>query len=263
MRWRALGVTLALAGCLAGRDGASGRQGDTVVVAHFGDSTCITDYLPHERRVDALLNARLVARYPRQRIVSHNVARSGEYIRQFLDGGRYERDVRQRIPHIDVALVRYGQNDLKLFSPEEFKVQVAELCDRLRRDYPGVHLVLETNTYVDPAHGGSEKMDLQYNRYWDVYRQLARERGYPLVDVFARRRRETEAGNWDQNRRNPKLASERFGHMILDGEKDAEMAGVRGWFSDTHPNARAVELIADEEFRVLTATWPEALPQAD
>jgi hypothetical protein len=45
-----------------------------VVIVHFGDSTCITSYLPNEQRVESVLNKRLAAFYENQRIVSHNVA---------------------------------------------------------------------------------------------------------------------------------------------------------------------------------------------
>jgi lysophospholipase L1-like esterase len=249
----ALAVAALVLACVEGTE--------EVVVVHFGDSTCITDYLPVAERVDAVLNARLAAHYPGQRIVSHNAARSGEYVREFLDGGRYDA-VRGRIDRVDVALVRYGQNDMKFHSPAEFKAHLEELADRLERDYPGVHLVLETNTYVDPAHGGSDAMNARYDRYWEVVRQVARERGYPLVDVFARRRREAAAGNWDLGRRNKRLALERFGRIVVDDSRDGEMHGVQGWLSDAHPNANGVRVTADEEFRVLTATWPDRLPSA-
>ena len=48
---------------------------DDVVIVHFGDSTCITSYLPNELRVEAVLNDRLSALYKHQKIVSHNVRR--------------------------------------------------------------------------------------------------------------------------------------------------------------------------------------------
>jgi lysophospholipase L1-like esterase len=253
--WRAAvlaGGALVLA-CAAGRE--------EVVVVHFGDSTCITDYLPATQRVDAVLNARLAARYPGQRVVSHNAARSGEHVREFLDGGRYDA-VRGRIDRIDVALVRYGQNDMKFYAPAEFKVHLEKLADRLRRDYPGVHVVLETNTYVDPEHGGSDAMNARYDRYWEIVRQVAREGDYPLVDVFARRRHEVAAGQWDLSRRNKRLALERYGRIVVDDAKDEEMRSVHGWLSDAHPNPNGVRITADEEFRVLTATWPDRLPRA-
>src|SRR5439155_684376 len=164
----------------------------------------------------------------------------GDYVFRFLHERRpwlfwrtrYERDVRGRVPHLDIALIRYGHNDRGRFSLEEFGRQLEELCDRLRRDYPGVHLVLETNSYIDPVHNASERMNEEYDRTWEVVRRVARERQYPLVEVFARLRREVTAGNWDLCIRNP------------------------------HPNFRAVTITADEEFRTLTAAWPGRLPKA-
>lgn len=238
------------------------RSAEEIVVAHLGDSTCSTDYLPGEQRVDAVLHRRLAAHYRRQRITSLNLARPRETIRRLLDGGRYAR-VRAGLPRIDVALVRYGQNDLARYDPPEFRAHLEELCDRLRADYPGLHLVLETNTFVDPAHGGSDRRNARYDRYWEVVRAVARARGYPLVDVFARRRREVAAGRWDLSERSPRLALARFGRYVHDDGKDAEMAGVPGWLGDNHPNARGVVVVADEEYRTLAAIWPDHLPRAD
>ena len=101
-----------LAACLSQpAEAADARQ--EVVIVHFGDSTCITSYLPETQRVEAVLNDRLSAFYKHQKIVSHNVAAGGDYIRQFLDSGRYKKSVKDKIPHVDIALIRYGHNDQK------------------------------------------------------------------------------------------------------------------------------------------------------
>ena len=264
-------VLLVLAGC--GSAGSTATDRDAVVVAHFGDSTTITDYLPPEQRIDRVLNAKLIARYPAQRIVSHNLGRNGDTIHDFLAPrrwlrgwltrpSRYETDVLGSIPRIDVALVRYGQNDMKWVTPRGFRADLERLCDRLRHDYPGVHLVMETNTYMDPAHGGRARDNANNDVYWQVVRDLAQERGWPLVDVFERRRLEVEAGNWDFYIRSWKLSKQRFGRLIVDGAKDEELAGVPKWFGNRHPNPHAVEVTADEELRVLSTTWPDRLPRA-
>ncbi|MFV1967414.1 MAG: hypothetical protein ACC628_18445 [Pirellulaceae bacterium] len=86
------------------------------------------------------------------------------------------------------------------------------------------------------------------------------ERDYPLVETYERKKKETEAGNWDQRIRNQKLSMERFGRRILDGSKDEEMRDVPGWFVDNHPNANGVNIIADEEFKTVTRLWPKGLP---
>jgi len=125
-----------------------------------------------------------------------------------------------------------------------------------------VHLVLETNSYIDPVHNASDRMNEEYDRVWEVVRRVARERRYPLVEVFARLKREVQAGNWDLCIRNDELAEKRFGRQIVDDSKDGEMAGAADWFRNPHPNFRAVTITADEEFRTLTATWPDRLPKA-
>ncbi len=236
-----------------------------VVIVHFGDSTCITGYLPANQRVETVLNQRLSAFYKEQMIVSHNVAAGGDYIRQFLDYGRYEKVVKDKIPHIDIALIRYGHNDQKHCEPPDFKQHLEEFCDLLRKDYPEIQIVLETNTWVDPQHyNGDPAATARFNQrmdsVWAVVRQVAGERKYPLVEIYERKKKETEAGNWDQRIRSQKLSQERFGKRILDGSKDEEMKDVPGWFVDNHPNANGVEIIADEEFRTITRLWAKSLP---
>jgi len=238
-----------------------------VVIVHFGDSTCITSYLPAEQRVEAVLNDRLSNFYRKQEIVSHNVAAGGDYIRQFLESGRYKKAVKDRISHIDIALIRYGHNDQKHCEPVEFKRHLERFCDLLAKDYPGVQIILETNTWVDPKHHAADpqisvKLNERMNAVWDVVRQLAKERKYQLVEIYERKMMETEAGNWDQRIRNQQLSMEKFGKRILDGSKDNEMKDVPGWFYDNHPNVNGVKIIADEEFKVITGLWPEHLPQA-
>ena len=256
--------------CSTPAGGPAAGAPDAIVVAHFGDSTCSTDYLPPAIHIDRVLNARLAEHYPAQRIVNVNVCKSGDYVFRFLHERpwwlffrtRYERDVRGRVPHIDVALIRYGHNDRGRFTRDDFRRQLEELCDRLQHDYPGVHLVLETNSYIDPVHNASDRMNEEYDRVWEVVRGVARERRYPLVEVFARLRREVQAGNWDLCIRNDDLAQKRYGRQIVDDSKDGEMAGTADWFRNPHPNFRAVTITADEEFRTLTAAWPDGLPKA-
>jgi hypothetical protein len=115
---------------------------------------------------------------------------------------------------------------------------------------------------MDPAHGGRDRDNANNDVYWQVIRDLASERGYPLVDVYARRRREVAAGNWDFYIRNQRVSKKRWGHGVVDASKDAEMAGEKRWFGNRHPNANAVNVTADEELRVIAATWPERLPRA-
>jgi hypothetical protein len=169
-----------LAACLSGSiEPAETRQ--EIVIVHFGDSTCITSYLPKEQRVESVLKDRLSAFYEDERIVSHNVAAGGDYIRQFLDSGRYRKVVKDRIPHIDIALIRYGHNDQKHCEPVEFKRHLEGFCDLLAKDYPGVQIILETNTWVDPKHHAADpetsvKLNERMNSVWTVVRLLKSEK---------------------------------------------------------------------------------------
>lgn len=237
---------------------------EEMVIVHLGDSTCITSYLPKCQRVEAILNQRLSAFSEQQKIVNHNVAANGDYIRQFLDSGRYQTAVKSKVPRIDIALIRYGHNDQKHYEPNEFKRHLEELCDRLEKDYPGVHIILETNTWVDPNHYNSNpqaavRFNERMNMTWAVVRQVASERGYPVVEIYERKKRETKAGNWDQRIRNQELSMEKFGKAIVDASKDEEMKDVPSWFYDNHPNANGVAVIADEEYKTITRLWPSAL----
>ena len=243
------------------------RANDEVVIVHFGDSTCITSYLPSEQRVEAVLNKRLSGFSRHQTILSHNVATGGDFIRRFLDSGRYKKVVKEKIPHIDIALIRYGHNDQKHCEPLVFKTHLEEFCDRLLKDYPGIQLILETNTWVDPEHHSADpessiKLNARMNSVWEVVRHVARERKLPLVGIYERKRRETEAGNWDQRIRNQKLSVEKFGKRIMGGSKDDEVGSLPGWFYDNHPNANGVRIIADEEFKTITTLWQIRLPTA-
>ena len=248
--------------------GIAADTDEEVVVVHFGDSTCITSYLPNDQRVEAVLNQRLSAFYKHQKIVSHNVAAGGDYIRRFLDGGRYQDAVKSKIKRIDVALVRYGHNDQKHCEPSQFKRHLEEFCSRLEKDYPGVRIILETNTWVDPDHHGEDpKATVEFNERmnstWAAVRRVAKDRKYPLVEAYERKKKETEAGNWDQRIRNQQMSMQKFGKRILDGAKDQEMKHVPGWFLDNHPNANGVAIIADEEYKTITRLWPRTLLVSD
>lgn len=263
MSMAALGMSgLVASGAGELKAGGAAEQGpdkDAIVIVHFGDSHCATAYLPKEQRVDALLNAKLAERYKDQKIVNINAGKDGERTRNLLDK-RYASDVVGKIPRMDIALLRHRVMDTSV-RPANYRECLDELINRLAKDYPGVQIVLETEFHTGGKHFRDD-WNKQYAAYDVVTRALAAERKYPLVDISARRQKEIEAGNWDQCVRGYKPAMEKFGHRIFDGSKDEEMEGVKEWFGDTHPNPNGVRIAADEEFKVLTATWPAKLPRA-
>src|SRR5439155_658639 len=92
-----------------------------------------------------------------------------------------------------LALAVAGCSRRRGVSLDEFGRKLEELCDRLLYDYPGVHVVLETNAYIDPVRNASDQLNEEYDRAYDVVRRVARTRHYPLVDLFARFEREVRA----------------------------------------------------------------------
>ena len=72
-----------------------------------------------------------------------------------------------------------------------------------------------------------------------VVRRVAKERKYPLVEIYERKKKETDAGNWDQRIRNQQLSKEKFGKWILDGSKDDETKTVPGGSTTITPTPTA------------------------
>ncbi len=231
--------------------------GAVLHIGHFGDSTCITSYLPEEKRVHKVLERKLEAAFRGLDVVPRNFARGGDFIYRFLNHendwgprwkegegpkpGRYWTEARGKT-ELDIALIRYGQNDMKQYEPPEFGERLKELIARIRTDFPGVLVILETGTYFDPDHYGWAGINRQFDGYWQATRNVAKELRLPLVDNFRRWKEETGKGNWD-------LRIRRDG--TLDASKDAGREKDKSWFANGHPNARGVELIVDEEIKVI------------
>ncbi len=240
---------------------------EPIVVAHFGDSTCITGYLPEGQRIDRKLNELLSKHYERQKIKNLNLGEGGDYVRRFVKDGRYQKLKKKKVlEHIDIALIRYGHNDRKHYGAKEFSRRLKGFCDRLAEDFPGVRIILETNSWKDPKHYGKYQAVLngKWNKMWDKVRALAQERSYPLVDIHARKQQEARAGRWDQHIRNQVLSKQKFGRVIVDSSKDAEMKDVPShkWLGDSHPNPLGIRIMAEEELKIITSMWPKRLPRA-
>jgi hypothetical protein len=223
-------------------------------VLQLGDCTVACSYmLPHQRG-EVRLQERLREAYNDPTICVGNEGLDGEATEDFLK--RYDRTMK-RHSDVDLIIVRYGVNDRKRYGIAPFRSKLIELCDHLSRDYPQAKVLLETGIYVDyPAHYAFDRN----SKLAPVYRMitdLAAERGYTVVDIFGRMKAETKAGNWD-------LRARGFGSVdeeqpVLGPGLDHMHGHDVRWFTNIHPNLRGLQVIVDEEVKVITHTWPDGL----
>ena len=196
--------------------GSSKPDKEELVLAHLGDSLTSTSYLPFSQRVDAVLGGLIAQSFPALKIRQLNLGADGEYVKELFDTRRYESALKGAYAKIDLAIIRYGSNDSRQGSADEFKKQLSLLCDALQRDYPGIAIILGTGAYLH----GNDEVNKQYGAYWQAARDLAKERNYPVADIF--NRFQTEAS-----------------------PKTARAPG------DMHPSPYGVKLAAEAEFAVL------------
>jgi hypothetical protein len=227
---------------------------ESPVVLQLGDCTVSCSYLLPHQRGDARLQELLRDSYGDPGITVINEGLDGESTEDFLR--RYDRTL-ARYPHVDLAMIRYGVNDRKRAGADLFIEQLALLCDRLELDRPNLKIVLETGIYVDyPQHYAFDR-NSKLTPLYDQIRQLAQSRRYPLVDVYARMRRETESGNWDLRARGFGAVDEE--HPVLGPALDHVNGHDVRWFTNIHPNLQGVAVIVDEERKVLTTHYPKSL----
>lgn len=196
--------------------GSSRPTDDETIVLHLGDSLSAGVYLSTEERLHTLLQDMLGKALPDHKFRQINLAADGEYIKELLTSNRYRRLVRENYSRVDVAIIRYGGNDSRFGTSDDFKKQMATLCDNLAKDYPKIKIVLSTGTYVK----GNDDVNKRYALYWQVPRDLSKERSLPLVDVYARFEKE---------------------------QSDKLTRGV----NDMHPTPQGVRVMAEEESLVL------------
>jgi lysophospholipase L1-like esterase len=199
--------------------GSAKPAAEETIILHLGDSITISSYLPFEQRVEAILQPLLAKALPGRKIRQINVAVDGESVKALLETGRYEKVVKENYERVDVAIVRYGGNDSRVGTPEDFKGQLGTLCDRLKKDYPNVTILLGTGPWLKGADHVNIK---QYGPYWKAMREFAQQRGLGLVDINARFEKEQS----DKLTRSP---------------------------SDQHPSPEGVRVMADEILPALKA----------
>lgn len=219
-----------------------------------GDCTLATSYLPLRLKNERILAARLAELYPEDGCVVTNEGLDGETVAQFLK--RYDRTIKRNASP-DYVIVRYGVNDRRAYGVDGFRDRMVELIERLRADFPRARILLETGMYVDyPAHYEFDRNPILQPIY-EVIRELGRRYGYPVIDLFERMRTETDQGNWDLRVRGYGVVDDEI--PVLGPGQDHLHTGDVRWWTNIHPNPVGIQVIADEEVRVLQQNWPVTL----
>lgn len=219
-----------------------------------GDCTLATSYLPLRLKNERILATRLAELYPDDGCVVTNEGLDGETVAQFLK--RYDRTIKRNAPP-DYVLIRYGVNDRRAYGVDGFRERMVELIERLRADFPHARILLETGMYVDyPAHYEFDRNPILQPIY-EVIRELGQRYGYPVIDLFERMRSETAQGNWDLRVRGYGVVDDEI--PVLGAGQDHLHTGDVRWWTNIHPNPIGIQVIADEEVRVLQQNWPVTL----
>jgi hypothetical protein len=214
-------------------------------VVLLGDSNVITSYLAPKDCVHTLLAENLAKAYPRVKVAVENDGVGGEAIKGFLDSKRCERDL-LTYKRIDVIFVRYGGNDRKRYDAATFAGCIRDVIRRLRADFPGIRIVLETGCYVDYPRHCDRDLNAEMKPNCDALRGLA-DAADGVLDLWQVTKEETERGNWDLRYRNNPV-----GKLIVDARFDAGHEDDPAWFSNVHqtPNCNRVVARAECEYIV-------------
>lgn len=225
-----------------------------ILILMLGDCTLATSYLPPRLKNEARLAEALERRFPGEQIKIVNEGLDGEAVSGFLR--RYQRTM-ARYFEPDYLFLRYGVNDRRTDGIGGFRTNLADLIERLRADYPRTRLLLETGMYVDyPAHYAWDR-NAKMEPVYDAIRSLGGTYGLPVVDIYERLKAETERGNWDLRVRGYGVVDD-YIPVLGPGQDHLHGHDVR-WYTNIHPNPVGIEVIADEEARVLAQHWPGGL----
>lgn len=209
------------------------------VVAIFGDSTDMTNYLPTEHRLGRRLELLLRDRFPDRRVDVQVLAEGGETLQRLVESGRLERELKT-LSRCDIALIRYGLNDeSKKAAPELFRKYLHAACQAISARFPAAKIVLSTT--IPPCAEA-------YNRETRATAELFK---LPLIrlDEFIRRRSAAGESDWHHQ------PGSRMGR-----HRDAPAPGnADGLAGDMHPNAFGAQMIAEHYFDVMEPMMVEKL----
>lgn len=149
-----------------------------------------------------------------------NAGVSGQTCRECLQ--RFDRDVATFQPH--VVIVSVGGNDAhpaKNVPPEQFRKDLLEMVDRIEA-MPQCVAVLQTyySFDIERMTGTEQGRARQFPQYMRIVREVARDRGVPLIDHLARwkRLRQSDLQTYRACLRDP-LHLSPLGHQVLGLEE--------------------------------------------
>jgi hypothetical protein len=224
-------------------------------IALVGDCTVSCLCWPPANRQENHLAVRLRRAYPDQAFLVWNMSDEGASAGSYMSGGRLDQ-LFGILPRLDVAFVRFGVTDRKRDSVSGCIRNLRELCHRIAVHYPGVYIVIETGIWVDyPEHYMWDR-NAKLTSLYAAMRDMSASEGYPVVDIFANMRAETERGNWDLRVRGiPDLE-----HTIIDTSFDEFFGTDSAFFTNIHPNSRCMGLIAEWQIEILKERFETRLP---
>jgi hypothetical protein len=215
----------------------------TCSVALLGDSTVACSYLPPANRPENHLLVRLRRAFPDQRFEVQNLAAeegSG------LDPARLAQ-IFDAIPAMHLAFLRCHIRETEEEGFQTYMRGLQAGCEALRRQYPGVTVILETGIWIHhPAHLFEESQGHLAPLY-NSLKAWAIEAGYAMVDIYQKMQAEAGKGNWDLRVRGLPTREQ----TVLDDSFDAFFGEEPLFFANIHPNSRCLALIAEWEIALL------------
>lgn len=200
-----------------------------------------------------------------------NLGKDGEYIRRFLDSGRYDKLVPQH-PGVDFILTRFGLNDNshRKNMAEDYPKDYHELIERLKKDHPNATIIVMTVIpYLDAA--SSTKLN-------NLHQEIAKNEGLRLFDIYPRYEAELKNGFNMLNYRRYHLDKIPETHRefvkpftvagnpttveVMDNRLDAHFGHLPGWYGDRHPNLAGYHVIGDETAKYLAPLIREKINAA-
>lgn len=228
-------------------------------IALLGGCTVGCQGWPPAMRPENQLAVRLRRAFPNQPFVIRNFGEAGETAGEIVQSGRLEQ-IRHLLSRIDVALLRYGIADRKKDGIPGCMENLGILCDRLQEAWVDICIIIETDMWVDyPEHYMWDR-NARLAPLWEAIRQFATNKGYPVVDIFANMEAETKKGNWDLRMRG--IPGDEGRYTILDSSFDDFYGADVAFFTNIHPNARCLGLIAGWEVAKLKKLYGKKLPGA-